>query len=263
MNQTTWGVKITEELKQKLTKLIEESGLTAKDFIEELVQVYEAQKTKEVVPAISSDIEEVQTLTKRLVDIYLNMGQKVLNLQKAKDEEYAKAIAQKDSLIASLQDKIAELQEENKKFNAQIQELVNSQNELKSKVDQLEEVNQKNNDLIAEYRQKIESLTGLVDEYKGFEKENKALRNEIDKLKVDLEAKDREIKELKDSLAFDLKQANIEKEKTVLELKKHHQDEIQKLQDEYTAKIRALQEQVDKLLKEKEESLRKLESKRE
>ena len=37
----TWAVKIEEEEKQKLSELIEQSGLSAKDFLTNMVSLYE------------------------------------------------------------------------------------------------------------------------------------------------------------------------------------------------------------------------------
>jgi len=47
MADTTFGVKVPEELKEQLSKLMQDSGLSGKDFMQSLVNVYHVEKTKE------------------------------------------------------------------------------------------------------------------------------------------------------------------------------------------------------------------------
>ncbi|MDI3312690.1 MAG: hypothetical protein QJR05_14865 [Thermoanaerobacterium sp.] len=265
---TTWGVKMSEELKEKISKLIEQSGLSAKDFMGELVQTYEAKMTRNAVPQIASDIEEVQALTKRLLDIYINVGQKILNLQNTKNEEINKEIAKKNSLIETLQSKIAELEIKNKDINQKLQDYVNHINSLELEVNRVNEVNKSNKALIDEYKAKIDTLSALINEYKGFKEENnnlktenKNLKDEYTILKNELENKEKALNDFKREIEFLKKQAIVDKGMALLELDKKYQEELKSIKDEYTNKIEALQEEINDLLFEKEEYIKAISEK--
>lgn len=71
MADTTWGVKVPEELKEKVTEAMQNSGLSSKEFVENLLQTYELSHLKETQSVISPDIDELQALTLKILYILL------------------------------------------------------------------------------------------------------------------------------------------------------------------------------------------------
>lgn len=271
---STWAVKMDDDLKEKITELIEGSGLSAKNFTAQLVQTYELNKAKEVVPVISQDIDEVQGLTQRMNNILLNIGERIDSISRAEKQEYQEALNQKEGVIIALQEKTSLLKTEKEtlgnefenakiKINELEKKLVNLESELNKRVNQLTEVNLSNKELLEEYRGKTDTLSGLLNEYKAAKEDhdvlleaNRKAQRSIEKLENDLQAKNIEIQNLKDQLANTSKaleeklrqlkeRAEFEKEKAILELEKKHQLELQRQYEEYTKKTKELLEKME------------------
>lgn len=112
MSDTTWSVKIPEELKEQVAKLLEESGLTGKDFMKQLISLYQLEKAKQRIPEIAEDINELQIIINRINNIYVNMGERFENIIKAKEEEYKQILQTKDEIIHELQQAISTIKKE-------------------------------------------------------------------------------------------------------------------------------------------------------
>jgi chromosome segregation ATPase len=266
---TTWGVKMEEEEKERLQSLIEQSGLNSKDFMNELVAAYEVNRTKEAVPVIASDIDELQKLTSRINAIFVGIGDRINTLTIDKDRQYQDQLSGKLSLIDTLQEKIKALQlnmqetdEQNEglvKSNDELsKEMVNLKTELNRVVNQYNQVNQSNQALIEQYKEKIDTLTGLVNEYKQAKEENsnltKALQDaELRIGKIESETKERtgEVLRLQDKMTdveethkMQLQQvkehADFEKDKALLEVEKKYQVIMQEMQEKYNTKVQEL-----------------------
>jgi len=61
----TWSVRMPEEMKEKISAMITESGLNAKDFISQIIQTYELKAARKLQPVMDADIEELSLLTSR------------------------------------------------------------------------------------------------------------------------------------------------------------------------------------------------------
>lgn len=280
MADTTYSVRIDEETKEKIGELVKKSGLNSKDFMTDLLQTYEINKTKEVVPLIEKDLDELQILTRRINSIYINVGERIDLISKDKDEQYKDLLAKKDNLIYTLQTKIQGIEELNSIMNSDVQRLenelkdskeenLNLENKYSQDINTYTEVNASNKALIQEYKNKIESLNKVIEEnrqYKSaadksqqellnittemnsFKNINIELTKEIEQLNSTLESlktKSKEdLSELKEKL-------NFEKEKALLVLEKNHQDSIQKLHDEYNLKVKTLLDEMESSRKRK------------
>lgn len=259
---TTWGVKVDQELKERINKLLEQSGLSGREFMAALVQTYEAKLVKEAVPVISSDLEEIQSIARRIVDAYINLGEKIVNLQKEKELEAQTAIKEKDSIISTLQNKINNLETSNAQLSDELQNLVNENNELSNKVNQLTEVNQNMRALLAEYKDKNESMASLLDEYKKYKDDYVKLAEDNKNLLDAIRHKEQEIKELKKTIEAlknehdmeiqrlkrdidDVKQrAEFEKDKMLLLKEQEYQKQKQELIEQYNSKIHELLQEI-------------------
>lgn len=286
MADSTYSVRIDDTTKQKISDLIKDSGLNSKDFMGEMIQAYEINKTKEIVPLIEQDLTELQTLTRRINNIYMGIGERIDTMSKAKDEEYRGTITSKQNTINTLQEKIQTLEELSSIANADVQDLQNGNKDLLEEnvnikkqiiedIDKFTQVNNSDKALIEEYRGKIDTLTGIVEEYKGYkveiievqvdlkeiskqkdqlENENIKLNNSIDNLnKQSEDTQDRHIEQI-ESIKGKLE---LEKEKTIVKLERVHQEQIQKLHDDYNLKVKSLLDEIEVSKKPKRASSKK------
>lgn len=274
-----------EELKEKLAALIEDAGMSSKDFMTDLVQGYELHKAKEAVPILGADIDELQTLTNRINAVFLNITERVNTLMASKNEQFQEKINQKDEAIEVLLEKsrqmeiekinFADEQEGLQKLNQKLNDdLAKLEKDLNAKTEQFAAANESSKALIEEYRSKIDTLSGLLDEYKAAKEERDVLQDNLNRERKTVEElesgnreKDRQIQrmdeELKEAQAkhdLELKEADkkrsfemermagqeeLAREKAVLALEKHHQAEKKQMQDEYSIKVRELLERLE------------------
>lgn len=274
-DNTPFSVRMEQEDKEKLLKLIQDSGKSNKEFMTSLINIYDLNKAKIEMPEIAQDIEGLEALTKQISDYYVNMGKRIEAIRKSKDIEFAKE-------TEIYKDKIETLKDENNNINEKfisLQEVYNNINsdydKLNKQLSQLQESLNDKNLLVEEYKSKNDTLTGLLSEYKQYkieiekykksleasQKQNTNLANEIkennkiiENLKKDLNSKVVELgNKYKSNIEALKDKADIEKSKEILILQKQHQEEIQKINlknnktiEEYQAKYKQLLEELEK-----------------
>lgn len=293
MADTTFGVKVPEELKEQITKLMQDSGLTGRDFMQNLINMYQVEKTKDSIPEVAQELKELQVITQRINNIYLNLGYRIDNITKAKDLEVQQLLSKKEFIIADIQMKNEIMEDENQTLKESYNDIVNSKNELFQRVNELTESNNNYKALIDEYKNRIDTLSGIVEEYKGYKSENDELKKHLElsrdknaELSNEIKDKDRElqalnsameafknkheeevkqlhqkaadeIKSLKSKHIDDLEQvrnkAEFDKEKVLLDKEVQHQEEIRKLNERINTLNAQYNEKVKDLISELED----------
>lgn len=254
---TTWSAKIEEEQKEKLQYLIDESGLSSKDFLESLISIYELNKSKGHVKEISEDITEVQQLTLRMTNIFINVAERIESIKAFAEADKIRSLEEKQNIISALTEKVTILTEKIKgaeeekeqalKDNERINsEMVNLKNTYEKDVNQYTEVNHNNQQLIVEYREKIDNLSSLVSEFQDKAKQNAELQQQ-------LLTSDNELKEIRRTLES-LKE--VENKNSILS------EQVKTLEDELNNKnnhITELQRSFDDIQRKFEGDKEKLE----
>jgi len=224
MSDVTFGVKVPEELKLQIDNLIKDSGLrTGKDFMQSLINSYVLEKTKESLPEVAEDLKELQSLTQRIDNIYLNLGYRIDNITKAQQEQQQQLLGKKDSIILDLQGKIELLSTSKYSLIEENNNIVNLNNEHIQRVNELTEGNNNIKALNEEYKNKIDTMAGIVEEYKGYKVENETVKalltsQQTDniELKDSLKGKDFTV----NGLNKDIEKLNKEHERAIIELGK-------------------------------------------
>jgi len=289
MSDVTFGVKVPEELKLQIDNLIKDSGLrTGKDFMQSLINSYVLEKTKESLPEVAEDLKELQSLTQRIDNIYLNLGYRIDNITKAQQEQQQQLLGKKDSIILDLQSKIEMLSTSKDSLIEENNNIVNLNNEHIQRVNELTEGNNNIKALNEEYKNKIDTMAGIVEEYKSYKVENETvkallasqqsdnielkdslkvkdftvngLNKDIDKLNKDHEKAIIELgksqEQLKDKHISDIEQvkdkASIIMDKALLELQKAQQSQLSLDQSKYNKEVQEYQNKYKALLEELE-----------
>lgn len=89
MSDKTFGVKVNEELHDKVKDMIEVSGLTAKEWFEKAVALVELQQIKEEVSDYKEDLTELEVHTTRIYELISNMVARSIYLRDAAVKEIA------------------------------------------------------------------------------------------------------------------------------------------------------------------------------
>lgn len=266
------SVRISDELKQKFNELAQNEGINNKELMEQVVKYYELNRAREENSNMSEDIKELQTITSRMADIYINIVErnniKALELKNIHRNE----LIDNNKEVEKLKEEITLLKEDNKKINSIGKELAEAKHINKEIQENIKSLKTLNN----MQEEKILKLSETNKEYIKYKDENTKLKMELDKsisdnmqLNNELSIKKNEanrlikqvdeleqtsknkIEELKIKAMEDIE---IQKDKTSFEMSK----EVLKLKEEQQLKIQELQEnfndRINNLLKEKEEA---------
>ena len=145
---TPWSVRIPEELKEKLSSLISESGLNSKDFINQLVQSYALKEMARLQPLVNTDIEELSQITNRINNIFVNLFERNSSFQKQREDEFNIQLAEKNGMLAVFNGKIKEHEEKLAKYETETLALKNQYDEVCIQCDRLVEVYEANKALV-------------------------------------------------------------------------------------------------------------------
>lgn len=289
-NNAPFSVRMEQDDKEKLLQLIQESGRSNKEFMSVLLSAYELNRAKIEIPNIAKDIEGLQALTQRINDYYVNIGKRIEDIQKSKDIEFTKEVEVYKSRIEILKAENDKLINDFEGLQESYNNISNDYDDIKKQVDQLEDSLKDKTLLVEEYKQKNDTVTGLLNEYKQYKTEveeykklladaqnrnidlNNSIKDKdytIERLNNDVEAMKQQwgkmSQELNTKHVEEIKavkeMVEIQKDKTILELQKQHQQEQQKLQqekqelqDKHNLEIQEYQNKYKQLLEQLEKS---------
>lgn len=278
MSDVTFGVKVPEELKDQINDIMKSSGLVGREFMQQLVDLYMMETNKEQMPEMSEEIKELQLITHRINEIYINLGsrfQTIINMNEKEKSSIELEVQEKlNNYSEEIKNYIENLNEQ-KKVTLEIEEkykaILKENEELKKEIQKLSDHNENYNQLNKEYRNKITKLEEEVEKFKEYKKENQNLsatnsdlQDKNDTLASELWFCKREIEKLNDqfnkkkkefekNLEYINEQHNLEKQTIKLELQVQHQRDIELLnqkivtiQEEYNNKLKDVILQINK-----------------
>ncbi|MBU3154634.1 hypothetical protein LL037_16640 [Clostridium estertheticum] len=273
------SVRISDEVKQKFNELAQSEGINNKEFMEQVVKYYELNRAREEDSTMTSDINELQTITNRISEIYINIVErnniKILEVKNVHKNE----LVDKEKEVQKLYENIVSLKEEKKEENKKITLLEKEQSDNKHIVKELQENTKSLKTLNNMQGEKILKLNETNEKYIKYKDEILVLKTELDKLtneniqfKLDLSNKNEEARRLTnqvdesnqinknkiDELETKAKQdIEMQKERAIFQMDK----ELLKLKEQQQLKMQELQERfndrINGLLKEKEEAAEK------
>lgn len=296
MAQETWALKLDSDLKEKLQDIIRSDFDSSKEFMEQLVNMYELHQLKQGENILVQEVEELEALTRRINGIFINANAKINTMLQDKDTKIEQQTELKQKLIEKLQGDIIKLEQENNNIGDINDELVNLNDKKNEEVNQLTRSTSTLEELVAEYKDKNDTLTGLLAEYNQDREQNKELQSEINKITsklqenilkhnnesmilsqkadylqekcakyendiIDIDEKYRvKIEDITNRNAIEQENMRIslemEKNKAILDIQKDHQDGIHTLQEKHNTEIEQYQSKYKELL-EKIESMAK------
>jgi hypothetical protein len=266
------SVRISDELKQKFNELAQSEGINNKELMEQVVKYYELNRAREENSNMSEDIKELQTITSRMADIYINIVErnnlKALELKNIHRNE----LIDNNKEVEKLKEEITLLKEDNKKINSLGKELAEAKHinkELQENIKSLKTLNNMQEEKILklsetnkeyiEYKDEITKLKIELDKSTSdniqFNNELSIKKNETDRLIKQIDELGQTSKNKMEELKIKaMEDIEMQKDKTSFEMAK----EILKLKEEQQLKMQELQEsfndKINKLLKEKEEA---------
>lgn len=256
----TWSVKIDDDLKGKIQDIARSDFDNNQDFMQSLIYLYEMNKLKQDGSVLSGEVDEIQKLANRIINLFIHANDKTATLLEDKDKLLQTELVSKETTIKMLQDKLMDLEvkcnefsdindtltESNKGYTEDLAELIKSKDTLQ--------------DLVSEYKAKNDKVLGDLLQYQGDHEENKELHKEVSNLSSQLHSLQLDFgnahKEI-DTLTDKLDKQELKHNEYIDELQAKHLDEIEhtkrncevdsnlsmlKLQQEYQQKLAATTE---------------------
>ena len=279
MADTTWGVKVSEELKDQINMLIEKEGIPAKDFIQQMVNLFSLEKAKQQIPEVAQDFKELQALSQRINNIYLSIAYRTENLSKSAIDEYTKVINKKDNEISKLNESLSTTMAKYESMKQEASKLQQEAIELNNRIIEVNQSSSRDTYLIKELQDKIQTLTNDIAVYEDTKSQNdilkkenteateqinklenqvstllqdeSTLRNRIDELQIIHEQKLNELEQSnKQTLDQLKKEFQLSKEQEILELKQGFQLEKMALEEKLNETIRSYEAKIQSLNQE-------------
>jgi chromosome segregation ATPase len=197
MSDKTFGVKVSEEVYDRVKNMVEASGVSAKEWFEKAVALTAVQDLKDGSGDYKQDLSELELHTTRIYELVANMIQRANYLKDDAVQGLETKLESKELTIAELQGNVKLLKDELKRVAEESKQSEIEKKALNEQVGGLRSTNDNNQALIQEYKEKIDTLSSLVNEYKGFATENVELKKtyaaEKDRMKEDFKQKEREL----------------------------------------------------------------------
>jgi len=268
---TTISFRGSDELKEKVTVMIEGSGLTQKEWYEKAISLAEINSLKEGAKDYSKDLSELEMHTQRIYELIGNMVKRAGYEKDAVERKLDEVKVSQNEVITDYQQKLKAEIELRKEADKQTKASEENEEKLKEQFSQLQKANASNEDLIGEYKEKIDSLSSLVTEYRGYADENKRLQIAMNDLKEKNRSSIQEMQDTVNDVTHRLEntqselnkkeqeqeaalktltdQLNFEKEKALLEADKKNQAQIASANENYNKKIGELYESIEETRK--------------
>ena len=269
------SVRISDELKQKFNELAQSEGINNKELMEQVVKYYELNRAREEDNNMSEDIKELQTITSRMADIYINIVER--NNTKALEVKniHRHELIDKDNETLKLKEETTLLKEENKKINILGKDLFDAKHikcELHENIKSLKTLNNMQEEKILKLKETNEKYIKYKDEILKLKadldnsgNENMQLKNNLLSKKAEADRLITQISELnevnknkideletksKKDVELEGEKRGFQMDKEILKLKEQQQLKMQELRESFNDKVK-------KLLKEKEEATEK------
>lgn len=291
MADTIFSVRIDEDIKSKFNELAKYLGINNKEFMEELISSYELHKvSEESTINVQSDINELQHITKRMIDIYINLVDSIKTAESEKEDKQRKLLDEKQKEISNLEENLQKEEKAKEELLNKIEESNKEISIMEEKSKKQEEVNtnfktlkEMLEDKIKELENKLQDKSKEVKDLANIrialnnsEEERKHLINlmnnykeENENLKYKFKKEEEEKKTIKNSLKEDYEKyieiikekEALEKNRAIFEIKENSQEKLFQVQKELNEKIIKLIEEnniASNKIKELEEKIKKL-----
>lgn len=271
------SVRISDELKEKFQSLAEEEGINNKEFMDLIIRNYEVNKAATNTDFVKSDIDELQNIIKRILDIYINVIEKnklknseIANTFKGTLEEEANKNEKLKEDISNLKKEIDEIRTENnnlkdslkehkallekeredlkgyKELNLMLKEKINELNSYKNEAVDLKK---RNEEIASHFKTTKEEKDSYISKLNEELRRNDILKSQIDDIKINYEDKIIEMtRDFERQMKLKDDEIEITIQKEVLQKEEEYRKEIWSVKSVYNDKISKLIEDKEELI---------------
>lgn len=229
---TTWAAKVPMELKNKISEIIKDENLNSKDFLYNLIDLYEIDRLKKN-SGMEKDLEDLQLSLNRVLNIFKSCLERNNSIENSIEDKYINVVKQKDSEISTLSEQLEKVKKEKEDILAKNDEAKRESDDLKASIKSIQKEVEEKNEYLAALKEK-------ADYYSKISVQNEEYKNEIESFKSSL---DQVKSELKDSgvreadLAKEIETLKNQKEVEITQLKMSFNNELSDLKDKHNSSL--------------------------
>lgn len=258
MADETWSAKVSPEIKEEISQLIKESGLSGKEFLEQLISKHKIDLLQGSDAQRSEDIQQVTYHLDKIKASFVGLVEKGIDLKekfneslaqesvlhkaitdqqqaqiKLAQEERDKAILDKSALDKAMADIIArneELESNNKTHGITIQMQMDKLTQLESRIESVGKLEDEVNRLNQVNHMQVKQIESLEQEALDYKRQ----------LEIALASKELQEKEAIKATEQLVQVHRLELDKAILETEKKMLEDNQRIRDEYVSKVETL-----------------------
>ncbi len=282
MADAVFSVRIDEELKNRFLELAQQNGINNKDLMQMMLTQFELGQIGTGADQFAQDIDELQRLTKRMADIYLNMVELVQlreletkNKENQQLYEQAEEISRLKEQLSHLEDKERQIQQLKDQVKGLKQEVGVEKEERRHLKDLNELLREKNSELekkFVEVEVKIETANAALEELTKLraliddkEDEVRRLNSFIRVIEDEKEGQKNNFSEkmnqnqvaMKQELELLKRKQTLELQELRLGLQQEYSEKMERLKEGYEAKVMRFVEENEGLRKQLNQQLSK------
>lgn len=240
--------RIDQESADAFRKFCEENGMNQAQGFDHMMQVMELNRAKAMVPNSAKDIESFEMYMKKIMEAYLKSVEDYNTARESAMEEFSSALTSKDKIIASLQERNAQLQEDKKvaeqtatSASQAANQAVKEASVAKTQAETASKLADEKDKTIANLADKLSVAEEKAAGYDELKKSEETARGKIIELQKDMERleaeSDRKLKVSQEAADRTLKATQEASNRELAELKKDHETEIRELKTDMERKI--------------------------
>lgn len=226
--------RITTETHEKFKEIANSIGGNQQLALERLIQVYEMEQGKAVLPEKAESIEKFEQYATKLVSMYIESMEHQQNQAELIREEFKRKLESQQNIIEKLQKDLEEAEFSEKLARDSRRELEEENTRLNKSLKQME----------SQQKTDVENMQQIIVEKENL---NRALTDNCNSLKEKVEQMQEEtdgMADLKKQLAdlqAQLARKEFEHEKELLEIERKHSEELMKQSQKHMEDIREYQ----------------------
>lgn len=264
MSDVTFGVKVSEEMKNELSSLMKEHTLSGKEFMSMLLASYKLDQAKSESQMFENDLSELQQLIKRISGIFINMTeksklvykdeeaalQKVIDAQKCEKEALADELNALKNKVEACKQKENEWQKKINEKDALIEERTKERDLQKSQLENNLLLHKKFEEEVKRLQEEIDGYKRLEIEIQERNDENTKLKNRNDEMASENWFLQREVEKLHKENEQLIEKHELEKKNLLTQSELHLKNELLEQRLTSNEMIQALREEVMQLKEE-------------
>lgn len=229
---TTWAAKVPMELKNKISEIIKDENLNSKDFLYNLIDLYQIDKLKKN-SGMEKDLEDLQLSLNRVLNIFKSCLERNNSIEGSIEDKYINVVKDKDKEITSLSEQLEKVKKEKEDILAKNEETKRERDDLKASIKSVQKEVEEKNEYLAALKEK-------ADYYSRISVQNEEYKNELEKLKSALDEVKSELKDsgLRESdLVKEIESFKNQKEVEIAQLKMSFNNQLSELKDKHTSSL--------------------------